>query len=108
MMDEAPWLREQAKVRKMKAGTMGLVHGHQPHILDAIELGHAAWDKISEETIARWVLHAFREEHCAVQGEKAKYAVAHISTAVFQRVSYFTRLSSTALINTFERSIDHR
>ena len=76
MMDEAPRLREQAKARKIKAGTMGLTHGHQPHILNAIELGRAAWGKLFQETIARWVLHAFRAEHCAVQGERAKYAVA--------------------------------
>ena len=33
----------------MKAGTLGLAQGYQPHILDAIELGRTAWDGVSKE-----------------------------------------------------------
>ncbi|CAN0446129.1 unnamed protein product, partial [Ascophyllum nodosum] len=53
MMAEAPRLRQQAKALEIKAGTMGLVQDHQPHVLDAIELGRVAWDKITQETITR-------------------------------------------------------
>ena len=42
----------------MKAGTLGLAQGYQPHILDAIELGRTAWDGVSKEVIARCVLYA--------------------------------------------------
>jgi len=57
-MAEARELRRQAKEQKMKAGTLGLAQGYQPHILDAIELGRTAWDGVSKEVIARCVLYA--------------------------------------------------
>ena len=57
-MAEARELRRQAKEQKMKAVTLGLAQGYQPHILDAIELGRTAWDGVSKEVIARCVLYA--------------------------------------------------
>ena len=57
-MAEARELRRQAKEQKMKAGTLGLAQGYQPHILDAIELGRTAWDGVSKGVIARCVLRA--------------------------------------------------
>lgn len=46
-------LREEAKKRKMVAGTMGLAEGHPAHVLDAAELMEAAWKDVTAETIAR-------------------------------------------------------
>ena len=57
-MAETRELRRQAKEQKMKASTLGLAQGYQPHILDAIELGRTAWDGVSKEVIARCVLYA--------------------------------------------------
>ena len=57
-MAETRELRRQAKEQKMKAGTLGLAQGYQSHILDAIELGRRAWDGVSKEAIARFVLYA--------------------------------------------------
>ena len=47
------------------AGIMGLAEGHQPHLLDAIELGRAAWDKVSQEIVMRYVYLFFL---CCVGG----------------------------------------
>lgn len=61
--DVMPWvgmLREQAKRKKMKRGTMGMVDGHELHLLDAAELGEAAWKAVSGVSIARCVQRAAR------------------------------------------------
>ena len=47
MMAEAPRLHQQVKALKIKAGTMGLAQDHQPHVLDAIELGKLSNDEFS-------------------------------------------------------------
>ena len=52
-MSVADTLRKQAKERKMVSGTMGLVEGHSVHILDAAELLEAAWNDVTQATIAR-------------------------------------------------------
>lgn len=52
-MSSVDTLRQQAKDRKMAAGTMGLAEGHQAHLLDAAELLEGAWDKVTPTTIAR-------------------------------------------------------
>lgn len=55
-MSAAEQLREQGKARKMKAGTMGLAEGHQPHVLNAAEILCEAWDHVHPEAIVRcWV-----------------------------------------------------
>lgn len=46
-------LRAEAKARKMKAGTMGLAQGHQPHVRDAAELLQKAWASVTAQDIAR-------------------------------------------------------
>lgn len=46
-------LREEAKKRKMVAGTMGLAEGHPAHVFDAAELMEAAWKDVTAESIAR-------------------------------------------------------
>ena len=46
-------LRAQAKARKMKAGTMGLAQGHQPHVRDAAEFLEKAWASVTAQDIAR-------------------------------------------------------
>lgn len=56
-MASAPQLREQAKKRKVVRGCMGLAEGAPPHVLDAAEMGLAAWQELPEETIVRYVLH---------------------------------------------------
>lgn len=50
--------RQQAEDRKMASGTMGLAEGCEPHLLDAAELGHAAWEAVPAKTIARCVQRA--------------------------------------------------
>lgn len=50
-------LRDEAKERRMVAGTMRLAEGHHPHLLDAAELLKRAWDVVSQKTIARSVQH---------------------------------------------------
>ncbi|CAB1099057.1 unnamed protein product [Ectocarpus sp. CCAP 1310/34] len=54
----ADTLRAQAKARKMKAGTMGLAQGHQPHLRDAAELLKKAWASITAQDIARCFVKA--------------------------------------------------
>ena len=49
----ADTLRAEAKARKMKAGTMGLAQGYQPHVRDAAELLKKAWASITAQDIAR-------------------------------------------------------
>ena len=49
-MGDAKRLRDKAC--KMKAGMMGLAEGHQPHVLDAIELEHEVWDAMNQDGIA--------------------------------------------------------
>ena len=49
----ADTLRAQAKACKMKAGTMGLAHGHQPHVRDAAKLLQKAWASVTPQDIAR-------------------------------------------------------
>lgn len=49
----ADTLRAEAKSRKMKAGTMGLAQGHQPHLRDAAELLKKAWASVTPRDIAR-------------------------------------------------------
>ena len=51
MMEAAPKLREQAKARKMKVGTMGLAEGFAPHIPDAMEPVDGAWKDVTPLTI---------------------------------------------------------
>lgn len=53
-MASAPQLREQAKRRNVAQGCMGLSEGGQPHVLDAAEMGLAAWEDVSQDTIARF------------------------------------------------------
>lgn len=55
-MSSALQLREQARARGMKNGTKGLAEGHHAHLLDAAEIGVAAWEKVTQTTIARYVL----------------------------------------------------
>ncbi|CAB1101968.1 unnamed protein product [Ectocarpus sp. CCAP 1310/34] len=54
----ADTLRAQAKARKMKAGTMGLAQGHQPHVRDAAELLQKAWASVTAQDIARCFVKA--------------------------------------------------
>lgn len=42
--------------RNMPAGTIGMADGCHPHIMDAPEVGHEAWDAISETAVARYVM----------------------------------------------------
>mmetsp|Transcript_21584 Transcript_21584/g.60805 ORF Transcript_21584/g.60805 Transcript_21584/m.60805 type:complete len:327 (+) Transcript_21584:305-1285(+) len=44
-------LKEASK--SMRAGTAGLMEGHNPHILDAMEIMSQVWRNMSEETVAR-------------------------------------------------------
>lgn len=46
-------LRQQAKARKMQAGTAGLAEGHPAHVLDAAEILCEAWHGVTESSIAR-------------------------------------------------------
>lgn len=46
-------LRQQAKKRKMQAGTAGLAEGNPAHVLDAAEILHEAWQGVTEGSIAR-------------------------------------------------------
>ena len=55
----AETLRAQAKASKMKAGTMGLAQGHQPHLRDAAELLQKAWGSVTPQDIARSGLNMF-------------------------------------------------
>ncbi|CAB1101512.1 unnamed protein product [Ectocarpus sp. CCAP 1310/34] len=57
----ADTLRTQAKARKMKAGTMGLAQGHQPHVRDAAELLQKAWASVTAQDIARDGQHVTHE-----------------------------------------------
>lgn len=52
VMEVAPSLRKQAKERNMSRGTLGRSEGHQPHILDAVELGVTGWEEVTQSTIA--------------------------------------------------------
>ncbi|CAB1110321.1 unnamed protein product [Ectocarpus sp. CCAP 1310/34] len=54
----ADTLRAEAKARKMKAGTMGLAQGHQPHVRDAAELLQKAWASVTAQDIARCFVKA--------------------------------------------------
>lgn len=56
----AETLRAQAKERKVVATTAGLAEGHPPHMLDAAELLHSAWEDITEHTIARCIYFRIR------------------------------------------------
>lgn len=56
-MASAPQLREQAEKRKVARGCMGLAEGAQPNLLDAAEMGLAAWQDVSEATVARFVIY---------------------------------------------------
>lgn len=48
-------LRAEARERGVAvAGVAGLAEGHPPHLLDAAEMLQAAWDDVSEATIARY------------------------------------------------------
>lgn len=48
-------LRAEAEERGVAAaGAAGLAEGHPPHLLDAAEMLQAAWDDVSDETIARY------------------------------------------------------
>lgn len=58
-MSVADKLRQEAKQRKMVAGTMGLAEGHPAHILDAADLLEAAWKDVTPETIARYCNFVF-------------------------------------------------
>ena len=50
----AATLRAEAEERGVAAaGAAGLAEGHPPHLLDAAEMLQAAWDDVSDETIAR-------------------------------------------------------
>ncbi|CAM9882238.1 unnamed protein product [Phaeothamnion confervicola] len=51
-------LRKSTATRKMAGGTTGLGEGHEPHVLDAIELGVEVWAATLEETVARCWLKA--------------------------------------------------
>lgn len=57
-MDWAHTLRQHAEERKMMRDTMGLAEGCKPHLLDAAELGHEAWEAVSGTRIARCVQQA--------------------------------------------------
>lgn len=50
---DAPLLRQQALDRKMARGTLGLAEGCLPHVLDAMEVVAASWDRFSSVTIER-------------------------------------------------------
>lgn len=52
-MSSVDTLHQQAKDRKMAAGTMWLAEGHPAHLLDAAELLEGAWEKVTPTTIAR-------------------------------------------------------
>lgn len=52
-MHNTEQLRQQAKKRKMQAGTAGLAEGHPPHVLDAAEILYEAWQGVTEGSIAR-------------------------------------------------------
>ena len=54
-MNSAAQLRAEAKRRKVVSGCQGLAEGHSPHLLDAAELCHDAWDRVSAETIRKCV-----------------------------------------------------
>ncbi|CAB1098723.1 unnamed protein product [Ectocarpus sp. CCAP 1310/34] len=58
MLLVADTLRAQAKARKMKAETMGLAQGHQPHVRDAAELLQKAWASVTAQDIARCFVKA--------------------------------------------------
>ena len=49
----------EAKSRKVKAGTMGLAQGHQPHVRDAAELLQKAWSRVTPQDIVRSGLNIF-------------------------------------------------
>lgn len=53
-MASAPQLRQQAERRNVVLGCKGLAEGGQPHVLDAAEMGLAAWEDVSQDTIARF------------------------------------------------------
>jgi hypothetical protein len=52
-MNEAAQLRAEANRRKVVGGCRGLAEGALPHLLDAAELCHDAWARVSTETIRR-------------------------------------------------------
>lgn len=52
-MHNTEQLRQQAKKRKMQAGTAGLAEGHPAHVLDAAEILCEAWQGVTEGSIAR-------------------------------------------------------
>ncbi|CAB1111078.1 unnamed protein product [Ectocarpus sp. CCAP 1310/34] len=77
----ADTLRAQAKARKMKAGTLGLAQGHQPHVRDAAELLQKAWASVTAQDIARCFVKAetLPEEMAAEltkQHDKTRFNVA--------------------------------
>ncbi|CAB1115493.1 unnamed protein product [Ectocarpus sp. CCAP 1310/34] len=74
----ADTLRAQAKARKMKAGTMGLAQGHQPHVRDAAELLQKAWASVTTEDIARCFVKAktLPEAELTKQHGKTRFGVA--------------------------------
>lgn len=55
-MNDAAQLRADAKRRKVVNGCRGLAEGSVPHLLDAAELCHDAWYRVSKGTIRRCVI----------------------------------------------------
>lgn len=50
-------LRQQAARKKMPPATRGQTEGYPPHVLDAAELGHAVWEKVTPESTSTFQLH---------------------------------------------------
>lgn len=53
LLPMAETLRDVATKSKMRAGTKGLMQGHQPHVLDAAQLIYLAWADVTQTTISR-------------------------------------------------------
>lgn len=51
MMEIAPNLRKQTRDTKMLRGTLGLNKGHQPYILDVVELGVPACEEVTRQPL---------------------------------------------------------
>ncbi|CAB1100159.1 unnamed protein product [Ectocarpus sp. CCAP 1310/34] len=78
-MKEAAQLRAEAKRRKVVSSLQGLAEGHVPHLLDAAELCHDAWGRVSTETIRRCVLkkgrHSLRSTHADIDAQVGRTTV---------------------------------
>ena len=91
-MEAAPRLRQQATARKMSAGRMGLAEGRHPYLLDAIELGRAAWDKVPQKTVVRYIYLFYCVD------------VLVVGTDVYFSLALVLGLSSAALV---KKAVSH-